>query len=236
MATSEGVVAEYLHVMQLSDSFFPAGLFATSGGLESIFLQKEITTMQGLLGFCKVLISQQVGPCEGVVAANAYSHAKQAKHDAIADLDSMYCAMRTNKESRQASTRSGSQVVRCVMEFLEGDHPTINWYSKSLGTKKVSGVYPVALGLCCSAMQTSKSGALSILLYGTVVSCVGAALRMGIIHHFEGQKIIHNLKPQISKTISEVQDKNASEAWQFTPQLDIFQMHHEALETKMFVT
>ncbi len=75
-----------------------------------------------------------------------------------------------------------------------------------------------------------------MFLYGFYVCFVGAALRLGLIHHFEGQKIIHNIKPIISQTIKEYSNKPLSEIWQFAPQMDIIQMSHEKMDSKMFIT
>ena len=46
-----------------------------------------------------------------------------------------------------------------------------------------------------------------MMLYGFTVGMVGAALRLGLIQHFEGQTIIHDLKPVIRNTIRENIDR-----------------------------
>ena len=75
-----------------------------------------------------------------------------------------------------------------------------------------------------------------MMLYSFTVGIVGAALRLGLIHHLEGQKIIHDTKPIISKTIKECIKKSILDMWQFVPQLDIVQMSHEKMDSKMFIT
>ena len=75
-----------------------------------------------------------------------------------------------------------------------------------------------------------------MLLYGLAVSIVGAAMRLGILEHFEGQKIIHELGPNILQAVLENVDRPISGMWQFAPSLDILQMKHEALSSKMFIT
>ena len=47
-----------------------------------------------------------------------------------------------------------------------------------------------------------------MMLYGFTVSVIGAALRLGLIQHLEGQKIIHEIKPIISQTIKEYSSKS----------------------------
>ena len=75
-----------------------------------------------------------------------------------------------------------------------------------------------------------------MILYGFTVGIVGAALRLGLIQHLEGQKIIHSIKPIISQTVKEYSNKSLLEIWQFAPQADIFQMSHEKMDSKMFIT
>jgi len=57
-----------------------------------------------------------------------------------------------------------------------------------------------------------------------------------MIQHFEGQKIIHKLKPIISDAIVQNQNRTYHEMWQFAPQVDIIQMSHEKMDSKMFIT
>lgn len=233
MITDE--VSEGLHMMQLSDSFFPTGLFATSNGIETLFFEREISTAAELLELNKVMIEQRLGPSECIILANAYDSATEENFGQIEEIDEIDCSMRTNKETREASIRSGNQLARCVKEFLDTDK-TLNWYSDSLHDGKVVGGYPVSFGICCNALNIGKEKAVTMFLYGFVVSTVGAALRLGMIQHFEGQRIIHQIKPLITKTVKENLNKQPTDIWQFIPQMEIFQMHHEKMDSKMFIT
>ena len=94
----------------------------------------------------------------------------------------------------------------------------------------------MAFAICCNALKIKKEKCMTMLLYGFTVGVVGAALRLGLIHHFEGQKIIHNIKPVISQTIKEYSNESLFEMWQFAPQVDIIQMSHEKMDSKMFIT
>ena len=84
-------------------------------------------------------------------------------------------------------------------------------------------------------MNIKKERAL-MLVYGFVISIVGAALRLGIIQHYEGQQLIHKIKPLILSTVLKNINRPYSSMWQFIPQLDIIQMHHEQMDSKMFIT
>ncbi len=65
-----------LNVMQLSDSFFPSGLYTMSNGLETVFDEKRITTADEIQEFIHTIITQQVGPADCVALLNAYDFAK----------------------------------------------------------------------------------------------------------------------------------------------------------------
>jgi urease accessory protein len=75
-----------------------------------------------------------------------------------------------------------------------------------------------------------------MLFYGFTVSVIGAALRLGILQHFEAQKILNELKPTISETVQKYIKVPYDQMWQFAPQLDIIQIHHEKMDSKMFIT
>jgi len=223
-----------LGLMQLSDSFFPTGLFAASNGLESLFVNEKITTPSELIEFNRVCIQQQVGPLDCVVAANACDFAARSDYEKITELDSVCSAIRTVKETREASFRSGIQLARCVKEFQESG--PLSWYCGEIRNSNVTGVYPVSFGLCCNAMGIKRQRASLMLLYGFVVSNVGAALRLGMIQHFEGQEIIHALKPLMAGVAEESSGRTVQEIWQFSPQIEINQMSHEGMDSKMFIT
>lgn len=224
-----------LGVMQLSDSFFPSGIFATSNGVEFLFTEKKIRGMKDLIDIIRININQQLGPSDCVALANVFEGAKKNDYDRVLEADSLAFAAKSIKEIREASIRSGIQLIKCVSEFVKDDE-FLNQYKNNILTNNGHGVFPVAFGVCCNALKINKEKSMMMMLYGFTVSIVGAALRLGIIQHFEGQKIIHSIKPIISQTIKEYSDKSILEMWQFAPQIDIVQMSHEKMDSKMFIT
>ena len=228
-------IEQELGVMQLSDSFFPTGIFATSNGLEFLFTGKKIHGMTDLIEMIKINIIQQMGPSDCVALANAFDSANKNDFEKVSEADSIAFATKSIKEIRNASVRSGVQLTRCVSEFVKDDK-ILNQYKNNIIENKVHGIFPVAFAICCNALKIKKEKSMTMLLYGFTVGVVGAALRLGLIQHFEGQKIIHSIKPIISQTIKEYSNKSLFEMWQFAPQVDIVQMSHEKMDSKMFIT
>ena len=228
-------IEQELGVMQLSDSFFPTGIFATSNGLEFLFTEKRIQGMIDLIEIIETTINQQIGPSDCVALANVIDEANKNNFDEVIEADNIVFATKPIKEIRNASVRSGVQLIKCVSEFVN-DNKILNQYQDNITKNKAHGVYPVAFAVCCNALEIKKEKSMAMMLYGFTVGIVGAALRLGLIQHFEGQKIIHSLKPIISQAIKEYSNKSLLEMWQFAPQVDITQMSHEKMDSKMFIT
>jgi urease accessory protein len=223
-----------LAMMQISDSFFPTGLYASSNGLESIFQNNKKITHLEVGRVIETQLKQQIGPTDLIVMENALKFASAKEFDKILELDMKINSIKNIKEFREASKRSGIQLVRCVREFIKDE--VIEEYLKFHNTAMISGAYPVSFGLCANALGIGPQKAGLMFLYGFTVSVVGAASRMGITQHYQNQKIIHELKPLISQIVRECIDKSTKEIWQFMPHLEILQMRHERMDSKMFIT
>ena len=228
-------IEQELGVIQLSDSFFPTGIFATSNGLEFLFNHKKISGMSDVIEMIKINIIQQIGPSDCVAIASVFDYVSKNNCEKLIEIDSIVFATKLIKEIRDSSVRSGIQLIKCVAEFVKDDK-FLNYYQNNISNGKTHGVFPVVFAICCNALKIKKEKCMMMMMYGFTVGVVGAALRLGIIQHFEGQKIIHNIKPIISQTIKKYSNKSYSEMWQFAPQMDIIQMSHEKMDSKMFIT
>ncbi|WP_148685534.1 urease accessory protein UreF [Candidatus Nitrosocosmicus hydrocola] len=225
-----------LSFLQLSDSFFPTGLYTTSNGLELLFYNKNRKLSYGEISdFIKAYLVQQMGPTDCCVIGNIYDSLQKKDFPSLLDLDITYYFMRLIDETRSASTRSGIQFLRCVSTFVK-ENENLTFYSKSIKDGLAKGVFPVSYAIGCNSLNLTKEKSGLMLLYGFVVSVIGAALRLGILQHYEGQMMINELKPVMLDTVLKNIKQPANEMWQFIPQLDIIQMHHEQMDSKMFIT
>ncbi len=219
--------------MQLSDSFFPTGMYTMSNGLETLFYQNKIRGAKQLQMLIESCIKMQIGVADCVALGNAIDAVSKSDMKSVIEIDQTLYAMKLVKETREASVRSGIQLLNCMNSFTKNN--LLNKYKKSVKNGTATGIYPVALGVVSSISGISKINAAQMILYSFSVSFVGAALRLGIIDHNEGQKIIHALKPTILEASRNVNEPMQA-IWQFFPVLDIAQMTHERIENKMFVT
>ena len=223
-------------MMQLSDSFFPTGMYTTSSGLEAIFYSKrKKMKAEELRDLIRVFLEYQIGPADCTALGNAYEHASKSDVNGLLEVDNIIYAMKLVKEIREASSRSGTQLLRCIHSFIQGNN-TLDSYVAAVKEGKGYSPYPVALAVAANVFSIPKRKAGIMMLYSFSVSLVGAALRLGMLQHFDGQRIIDELKPTISKTVQSFINRPMGGIWQFAPQLDINQITHERMNSKMFIT
>ena len=223
-----------ISILQLSDSFFPTGLYATSSGLEALSQTKKLKS-KDIFQFITMQLQQVMGPSDCTAMGHAYDSCKKKDIVSLLHADESLYYMKLIEETRIASTRSGNQLLKCVSTFAK-NKKMLKVYQIAINKGKATGVYAVSFGVVTSSLNIPKKKAGMMLLYGLAVSIVGAAMRLGILQHFEGQKIIHELGPVILHAVLENIDRPISSMWQFAPSLDILQMKHEAMSSKMFIT
>ena len=175
-------IEKELGELQLSDSFFPTGIFAASNGLEFLFTEKKIRNASDLAEIIRVNITQQIGPSDCVALSNTFDEIDKGNFDEVIRTDQVLFSTKSIKENRDASVRSGVQLVKCVCEFIKNDE-ILSQYQESLIKNKVHGVFPIAFAICCNALQIKKENSMIMLLYGFIVMMTGAALRLGLIQH-----------------------------------------------------
>lgn len=224
---------EFLSMLQLADSFFPAGTYTMSNGLEALSKRKKIGAGE-LQALVRTHLERQVGPADCCALGAAYESARSGKVEGTIQADWALYAAKLVEEVRNASARSGASLARCVAFF--SDDKTLAEYVKAVNEKKTGGMYPVALGVACAALQIPKHEAGAMFLYSFCVGMAGAALRLGVIDHVAAQKMLHELGPAIVTVARENVDKPLEQMWQFAPAIDVTQMEHERLDSKMFIT
>ncbi len=225
---------EDISILQMSDSFFPTGLYATSSGLEALSQVKKLKS-KDIFQYITIYLQQVIGPSDCTALGNAYESCKKSDIASLLHTDESLYNMRLIEETRTASVRSGNQLLKCVGTFAK-NKKMLKQYQTAITTGKATGVYPVSFGVVTASLDIPKKKAGLMLLYGFVVSIVGSALRLGILQHFDGQQIIHELRPVILKLVLDNIDRPVSGMWQFAPGLDILQMRHEVMDSKMFIT
>lgn len=235
MNTDKTTTINEISLLQLSDSFFPTGSYTTSNGLEALFYKKRIKNPNELRDLIQVYLEQQIGPADCTALGNSYKYIQMSDLPKMLEVDQTLFSMKLVKEIRDASCRAGTQLLKCLNSFITNSK-LLDLYLEAINKRQASGVYPVALAIASKTLNIPKNKTGLMMLYSFSVSVVGAGLRLGLVQHFEGQRIIHELKPIILEVVKSNIDRPLESMWQFVPDIDIIQIQHERMSSKMFIT
>lgn len=226
-----------LSMLQLSDSFFPTGMYSMSSGLEAIFYSGKKMKAGELRDLVVAFLEYQIGPADCTALGNAYECAAKSDLQKLLEVDRTIFSMKLIQEIRNASTRSGTQLLRCIRSFVNDDDSKIlGEYEDAIKGGRAFGPYPVVLAVAANVFSIPKRRAGLMMLYSFSISIVGAALRLGMLQHFDGQKVIDELKPTMIKVVNTNIDRPLEGIWQFAPQIDLIEISHEKMSSKMFIT
>src|SRR5574341_1993608 len=109
---------EDVSLLQMSDSFFPTGLYATSSGLEALSKVKRLKN-KDIFHYISTYLQQVTGPSDCTALGNAYESCMKNDLGALLNVDESLYSMRLIEETRNASIRSGNQLLKCVSTFLK---------------------------------------------------------------------------------------------------------------------
>jgi urease accessory protein len=217
--------------MQLADSFFPSGTFGASGGLESLVRSGRLKDPRGVLQFVRQQLQFQLVPCDCGVFLAVMNAARKNNVAAAVLADNMCYSMKMVGEVRVASTRSGRQLLNSIIHVA----PTkfAKQFQRKINSGASAGTHPACLAVAAHSLSIPRKSAIRMMLYSYSVSIVGSALRLGIIQHINGQKILNQLATDINSVHV---GTGIHELWQLSPLLDILQMQHERDDLRMFIT
>ena len=219
------------HLMQLSDSFFPSGMFGLSGGLESFVKSGRIRSENNVLRFIRQQVKFQLVPCDCAVLLAVMNAAKKDDIEGAVVADNLFYSMKLTREARTASTRSGRQLLICVMN-MKNDGFANKFYNR-IEERESAGSYPACLAVSANALGIPEKSTLRMMLYSYCASIVGSAIRLGVISHIEGQGILM----RVARDVNSAKPKNnINELWQLMPLSEIMQMQHELDDLRMFIT
>jgi len=227
-------------IMQLSDSFFPSGMFSMSGGLESLFNHNIVTNGDQIREFIIEQIEFQLIPCDCSVLSITMNAVKNNELSQIVSIDNKFYSMKLTKDIRNSLVRSGKQVFNCLM-YMNNDNNHKNHFLKQFKIKieknETPCTYPVAIGIYSQCLDISLQSAMKILLYSFCSSVISASIRLGIIQHLDAQKILGLLAEPVNTFVTnKIKENNPTDIWQLTPLTEIHQMYHEHNESRMFIT
>lgn len=214
------------------DSFFPAGGYAYSYGLEAAVQEGAISTGDGLKDYLAYLLRFGAGRSDAIAAAVAHRAVMKGQIDMAVFADRRLDAMKVCSTLREGSRQMGWQVIRIGGELM--GQAIILEMLHLMECGKTPCHYPVATGMVLAACGWSEREMLVAYLYQAIVGCVSAALRLLPVGQREGQRLIHSLLPCVLQIVKKVEGLGIEDMTCWMPLHEIRAMRHVSLEVRLF--
>lgn len=223
----------FLSALQLSDTFFPTGLYTLSHGFEA-FVQAGLVSKAEVEALLRDYLENVLGPADGVALSHAHRATEGRDLGRLMEIDRRLFAMKLVREGREASRRVGKRILTTAVKL--SPDPLLRDYLAAVGAGACPGNAAVALGAVAAALGIARREAMLIELYTFTASVLGAAMRLIRLDHEEAQLILSGLRHCMVRVVQENIDKSLQEMRAFAPLIDIMGAVHERARVRLFIS
>jgi urease accessory protein len=218
----------FIHALQLTDSLFPVGAFAYSDGLETAVSAGLVADAAALGQWMDHWLNSVFVSCEGLALVKSMRALRANDGDSLSAVDDELYAIRPSGAMRAASTANGKRLLS-LYKTLYGDAP-FSEYVRNLPYGNAACAYGVVFFHCGLAEQEAALA----FGYNRVASMVSAGLRLISIGHQHGQVLLARCVDRLPAAAAEIIDRVQEPLRSFSPLLDIQQMNHQYVYSRLF--
>jgi urease accessory protein len=228
MAESAHDPSAELAALQFGDSFFPSGAVSFSLGLETLHADGIVTDADGVRAFLETQLAERWAPSERAFLVAAYCAFEDWA--AIAEIDALQEAVTLPRELREGSRKGGAALLGVHSRM---GTPGAAAYRDRLRAGKAHGHLAVVQGVVMAGAGLDLGRTEAVSAHGLCVTILGAALRLGIIGHLDGQIVLRDLRPTIAEILA-TPAPDLAEVKSYVPLADVAAMRHETAASRLF--
>jgi len=219
---------QLLQTLQLMDSFFPVGAFAYSDGLETAAAEGHVRDATSLHEWMDHFIDFVFVPCDGLALVRSIRALRAADHDALREIDSELSAIRPASTVRAASTGVGKRLLSAYGTIC-GDE-TFGSLSRMLPNGNAAAAY----ALVFFHRGIPEREAALAFGYNRLAGMVSAGLRLISMGQQQGQALLTRSIDRLPSAVDRVIEVGNAPLRSFSPMLDIQQMNHRYVYSRLF--
>lgn len=232
-----------LTMVQLCDSFFPSGGFTLSHGLESWIQQRsDDPGKDEIQQWIEEYLRSAILPNATVILLKAFSLSREGETTEIEALDRFYRSTLSPEERREADLKEGRSIRELIEESMVPEenaasperYRTWKQLTQQWGTSE--GTLPVTLGALGCLFALDEFEISGSYLYSVSRTITGAAMRLGVLNHFEAQQILTAINRKLPGWIEEVKDRGWQRAGVHSPMYRLMAFEHEDADLRLFTT
>lgn len=219
---------EFVHALQVTDSFFPVGAFAYSDGLETAAAAGIVHDRASLKIWMRHFLDNVFIPCDGRALMNCAEAFHRDDFPTIYRIDDELTAIKPAAAIRNSSRSVGKRLLAAYAEISKD--PEFLEFVETLPQCNA----PVAYAVVMTHRGMNSREALLAFGYSRLAGMVSAGLRLIAIGQQQAQTLLAELLEQLPNAVERVAQTQSEPLRSFAPLMDIAQMNHRYVYSRLF--
>jgi urease accessory protein len=220
--------AVFVHALQISDSFLPVGGFAYSDGLETAAAANLVRDPASLGAWMDHFLENVFVPCEVLSLVKCMKALRAEDRDVLRRIDEELTAIRPSSEVRASSIGVGKRLLSLYGSICGDKH--LADYESLLPHGNAAAAYAVVFFHC----GVEEREAILAYGYNRMAGIVSAGLRLISIGQQQGQELLSRATDRLPAAAERILQTADEPLRSFSPALDIQQMNHQYVYSRLF--
>jgi urease accessory protein len=219
--------SQFVHTLQLMDSFFPVGAFAYSDGLETAAATGDVCDAQSLANWLDHYINAVFVPCDGLALFKCARAIRRSDWPTVRSIDEELTAIKPSAEVRASSIAVGRRLLGMYASLRGGE---LRIFIEGLPRCNA----PVAYGIALSHVGLEDGELMLAYGHSRITGIISSALRLIPIGQQQGQTLLAQAVDNLPAAVECVLGMETEPLRSFAPFMDIQQMNHQYVYSRLF--
>jgi len=215
-------------LLQTTDSLFPTGAFAHSGGLEGLVGDGVLKTADDAERVVEEILRHSFARVDLPACGLAHRAALSGDSSALAEIDHRVDSLKAPREAREASQSVGRRRLRVVSAVEE--------FRRAVDEDRSPGHQAVVVGMHGALDGSSREETLLAFAYGASAGLVAAAMKLLPLGQTRAQDLLSRIGGFVPDLVAVADGTALDDLGGFTPLLDIASMRHETAAPRLFIS
>ena len=218
----------FIRALQLTDSFFPVGAFAYSDGLETAATAGHVHDAATLGEWMDHFMNAVLIPTEGLAVLKCMLLLREGDLDGLKRVDDELSAIRPASAVRRSSVLVGKRLLSLYTSLT--DDADFHSIAAALPESNAATAYAVVF----SHLGLTAREAVMAFGYNRLAGIVSAGLRLISMGQNQGQVLLTKALDRLADAADRIAENPEAPLRSFSPLMDIQQMNHQYVYSRLF--